>query len=88
MKEISKEKLEEKIKSFEMKGWHAEVIGDFNHEEKMYVTEPEGWRRNEEYTNPKDYPNSSPKKREAIRFANLNKIHYKKFPHYWMESIY
>jgi hypothetical protein len=88
MKEISKEQLEKRIRVFEMKGWSAEILGDTLEEEKLYITTPDGWKLNEEYTNLKDYSKaSSQKQKDAIRYMNLSKIHYRRFPEFWLDNI-
>lgn len=77
----------ETMESFEGKGWVSQIIGNFSEEEKLYVTNPQGWRRDEEYCKMENYVNGSQNRKDAIIFYKLCKAGYKYFPDIWSGSI-
>ena len=85
MQEISKEKLEERIHQFKNLGWEAYLLDDLRSEKTLYVQHTGAKRLDAGELDVKKYSISSSHEKKAIRFANLNKIHYRRFPESWTE---
>jgi hypothetical protein len=82
MKEISREKLETRIDNFKERGWIAYIVEDSEPERKLYVEETRGRRYNEMELKMLR-KSSSRTYLDAIRFMNLVRQHYNRFPELW-----
>lgn len=87
MREISKEQLEERIKSFEDKGYEPMVKNDsFNFYVETHKKEGRTWRiwtLSDVEDMQRDLGFLIDEARDAKRYINLIKIHYSKYPEEW-----
>ncbi len=88
MKEISKEKLEKRIHQFKKLGWEAYLLEHLRSDKTLYVQYLDTQGLDAGDLDVKNYSISSPHEKKSIRFANLNKIHYRRFPESWTEFTY
>jgi len=87
MKEISREKLEERIFSIYDKGWNAKIVFyPFNlGKGKQEIYDPKGhkWDSSKIYNYKESFGKLSENARTARRLINLTKIHYLKYSNSW-----
>ena len=91
MKEISKEQLVKRIKIFEDKGWTSTNKSDRSHTRiSAYSPGKTSQKYWNEYYIQEELNNLgrlSPETRNAKRYINLIKVHYKKYPEEWAKVL-